>query len=84
MEIFISQRLLSPRMKEFSSTLSKPSTLTFGNLYDTTVDKLKKQPEAVRADRTVMQRLVTAYEAKRSVDLHEVASHQLMIIPISI
>ena len=38
----------------------------------------------LKADRTILQRLVTAFQAGRKVDLHHVLQHELMNIPISI
>ena len=37
-----------------------------------------------KADRTVLQQLVIAFQAGRKVDLHHVLQHELMNIPIGI
>ena len=89
LEKFISQRFVVPDGEDkpavaFSSTLTKVKAPTFANLYDVASEKGKKGAEPVSINRSILQRLVTAYEAKRPVNLKEVASHELMHIPISI
>ena len=52
----------------------------------TFIEKTKKaEPsEVISADRSILQCLVTAYDAKRPVNLEEVAAHELMNVPIAI
>jgi len=38
----------------------------------------------IRADRLVLQRLLTAYEAGRSIDLHEILKRELLLVPVSL
>ena len=44
----------------------------------------KGKVTTLKADRTILQRLVTVFQAGRKVDLHHVLQHELMNIPISI
>ena len=44
----------------------------------------KGKVTTLKADRTILQQLVTAFQAGRKVDLHHVLQHELMNIPISI
>ena len=83
MNTFVSQRLISPRASSFTATFRKRKAPTFANLYDSPVNKVGQALEIVRADRSVLQRLASAYEAGRQVDLQDVASHELLSIPIA-
>ena len=91
MEEFVTQRLIVPEGQDtppvsFSSRMRKVNAPTFANLYDVPLGKSKKAEaaEVISANRSILQRLVTAYDAKRPVDLKEVAAHELMSVPITI
>ena len=87
LEQFIKDRLvcqegLSSPKQLFSSTLSKSTARTFAHLHDTTeATSGKKVPDPVKANR---EELVNSLEAHRPVDIKEVASHELISIPVSI
>ena len=92
MEYFVSQRLVvregfdKPHLP-FSGRLSKVKAPTFVNLYDINIDARTKKADAssvINANRNVLQRLVTAYDAKRPVDLGNVTAHELMSVSITI
>jgi hypothetical protein len=70
----------------FSSRMRKVNAHTFSNLYDVSLGKSKKAEaaEVIRANRSILQRLVTAYDTKRPVDLKEIAARELMSVPITI
>ena len=56
---------------------------TFASLYKVVKDSKDKDKRTVlKADRNVLQRLVTAYEAGRPVDLPAVLKHELLPVPI--
>ena len=38
----------------------------------------------MKADRTVIQQVLTAYEAGRDVDLRSILKHELMPVPVSL
>ena len=57
--------------------------MTFKSLYEVSNTDPKGKVTTLKADRTILQRLVTAFQAGRKVDLH-VLQHELMNIPISI
>lgn len=82
LEEFVMQRLTDPPSLAFSSKLSKVKAPTFANLYDVQADKSGK--EVVSVNRTVLQRIITAYQAERPVDLPSITSHELIGVPISI
>jgi len=63
--------------------LKKNNALTLGSLYD--IKKMSKGTEKVlKADRSVLQRLITAYESGRPVNLPNVLQHELMPVPLSL
>ena len=58
--------------------------MTFKSLYEVSNRDPKGKVTTLKADRTILQQLVTAFQAGRKVDLHHVLQHELMNIPISI
>ncbi|CAB4002170.1 5 -3 exoribonuclease 1 [Paramuricea clavata] len=70
---------------QFTDTMHKNNAITFDSLYQVAEGGKKKEKNTMlRADRSVLQRLIVAYGAGREVDLHNVLSHQLMSVPISL
>ena len=58
---------------------------TFATLYEVKYLTKEKEKEVIlKADRSVLQRLITAYEAGRPVDLPKVLQHELMPVPVSL
>ena len=68
---------------KFRDRLQKSNPLTFKSLYDVSNRDAKGKVTTLKADRTILQRLVTAFQTGRKVDLHHVLQHELMNIPIS-
>ncbi len=60
--------------------------MTFASLYKTTksLKTGKEKEKIIRADRFVFQRLLTAYEAGRSINLPEILKHELLPVPVSL
>ena len=71
-----------PRVK-FRDPLHKSKVLAFSSLY-VIHNKSKGQESTMKADRNVLQRLISAYQAGRTVDLHGLLQHELMTVPVSI
>ena len=70
---------------QFTDTMHKNNALTFDSLYQVAKGGKEKEKNTIlRADRSVLQRLIVAYGAGREVDLHNVLSHELMSVPISL
>ena len=67
-------------------TIKKNKPLTFSSLY--LVEKKPKftteRNKLIKADRSTLQRLITAYNSGRHVDLSQILSHELMSVPIAI
>jgi hypothetical protein len=87
---FVEQRLVieegaTTATVPFTATLKRNKGSTLESLYDVSVGKTDKEKKVVwKADRNVMQRLITAYEGGRQVDLETVMKHELMPMPLSI
>ena len=79
----VEERLVNSTVK-FRDRLQKSNPLTFKSLYEVSNKDTKGKVTTLKADRTILQRLVTAFQAGRKVDLQHVLQHELMNIPISI
>lgn len=67
------------------ATLHRSNAKTFASLYEVVKDTKDKEKRSIlKADRNLFQRLVTAYEAGRSVDMQAVLKHELLPVPISL
>lgn len=87
---FIEKRMIVPEHKDkpdvpIHATLHKSKAKTFASLYEVVKDsKDKDKRDVVKADRNLLKRLVTAYEAGRPVDLPAVLMHELLPVPVSL
>lgn len=84
---FVEDRLLPSENSEvaFHDTLRRNKTLTFSSLYEAHVKSLANGKDKVfKADRSVLQRLVIAYQSGRSISLDEILHHELLPVPISL
>ena len=79
---FIKDRLIECN-KLLRDPLQKSKALTSTSLYE--VKNVSNTKElTMKADRNVLQRLITAYQAGRSVDLDMVLRHEMMMVPLSL
>jgi len=63
--------------------LHRNNASTFATLYKVVKDsKVKDQKTILKADRNILQSLLTAYEAGREVDLSAVLTHELLPVLI--
>ena len=87
LEKFVKERLIVPnedqRPVKLRDTLHKTKAQTFSSLYVVGKKVLGKEI-TLKADRNVLQRLITAYQAGRPVDLHKTLQHELMAVPIAL
>ena len=65
-------------------TIHKNNAPTFQSLNAQKQSKEKDRKTIQKVDRTVPQRLITAFQAGRSVDLDEVMQHELMDVPLTL
>ena len=85
---FVTERLVTPTKedkpkKKLRDTLPRNKAATFSSLYEAK-GRQNEKSTVVKADRDVLQRIVTAYDAGRKVDLPNILSHELMAVPLAI
>ena len=68
----------------FTAKMTKINAPTFSNLFDIEKKPGTPQQQVVSANRKVLQRIVTAYQADRHIDMKEVARHEIMSVPLSL
>ena len=84
---FIVERLLPTenRRIKFRDPLPKNKPLTFSSMFETERKSSGPSKEkTIKADRKILQRLITAYEAGRSVNLAEILCHELLPVPLAL
>lgn len=84
LENFVAERLLPQehRKTKFRDPLPKNKPLTFASLFEfRTLKSGPSKEKAIKADRKVFQRLITAYEAGRHVNLDDILCHELLPVP---
>lgn len=69
--------------KKFQEPLPKNKFLSFSTLYEVKKNCTEKCA-AIKADRNTLQRVITAYDASRRVDLPQSLSHELTAVPLAI
>jgi hypothetical protein len=91
LEAFVEERLMAAvnaegtTPKAFHDPIPRNNAATFATLYEVRKTTKEKEKQVIlKADRSVLQRLVTAYEAGRPVDLAKVLQHELMPVPVSL
>ncbi|CAH3188967.1 unnamed protein product [Porites lobata] len=87
LDTFVKERLTVPKedenRKKLRDPLPKNKALTFVSLYEAE-KKEREKSAAIKADRTILQRIITAYDAGRRVDLPRILSHELVSVPLAI
>ena len=68
----------------FFDPLPKVKSKTFASLYKMTFAGKQNEKKTIKADRRLLQQLLTASLAGRKVDLNEVLQHELSSIPLSL
>lgn len=87
---FVRQRLVVVKSGDkpevpFHAAMHRNNAATFGTLYAVVkCSKDKEKKTVLKADRSVLRRLITAYEAGRRVDLSSVLMHELLPVPLSL
>ena len=84
-DTFVEKRMIVPEHGNkpavpIHASLHKSSAKTFASLYEVAKDtKDKNQITILKADRNVLQRIITAYEAGRPVDFQAVLKHNFCL-----
>ena len=85
---FVTERLLVEDGKvavPFKTVPKRNKLQTLESLYDIPKDKTQNDRKVVwKADRDVIQRLITSYEGGRNVNIQNGMRHELIPVPISI
>jgi uncharacterized protein YdcH (DUF465 family) len=86
LELFVQERLLirddGDTAKKFYDPMKRNHPPTFAKLYE--IKRTDMKTDVVKADRSVLQRLVISYAAGREVDLNNVLKHELLPVPLSL
>ena len=84
-ENFVKERLSAEKSINFYAPVKLNHPLTFEALYkEGTQQKAVAVRKTAREDRSVLQRLIVAYEAGRSVNLEGILKHELLGVPLSL
>ncbi|MES9880098.1 MAG: hypothetical protein ABW185_04375 [Sedimenticola sp.] len=87
LDTFVKERLIisndDTTKCKLRDPLHKSKALTFSSLYVTEKEG-KGNTSTMKVDRNILQRLITAYQAGRKVDLDEILQHELMPVPVAI
>ncbi|KAK3917997.1 LexA repressor [Frankliniella fusca] len=81
---FINNRLSREKSESFYARVKLNAAPTFHNLYKNDQSKQMAVKKTNKQDRNILQRLITAYEAGRAVDLKEILKHELHNFPLSL
>lgn len=89
-EKFVHDRLVTVQGFEkpavsINDPLRRNNAPTFATLYEVAKQtKEKDKKEVLKADRNILQCLITAYEPNRPVDLRSILKHELLPVPVSL
>ena len=87
LELFLKQRIIKPidgkQHIEMTAPLARNKALTFASLYTVSTDAGGK-PATIKADRNILQRLVTAYRSGRPVNLDKILKHELLPVLVAL
>ena len=81
---FVEERLLSCTDKKFLDPLHTNQPMTFPSLFEPKKNSKAEKEKVIRADRLVLQRLISAYEARRGINLDEILKHELLPVPVAL
>lgn len=87
LDAFVRERLMpsKERSVSFRDKLTQNKYLTFSSLFEVKQSDTKTgKAKTVKADRNILQRLITAYEAGRTVNLDNIMMHELFVVPLSL
>lgn len=84
---FVKKRLCEPPNSDMHVNLRSPikrnKAKTFASLHEV-VQLSKGKQNTIKVDRSILQRLITAYRAGRKINLENILQHELMSIPLSL
>ena len=84
---FVKERIIAPekdrKRKKLRDPLPKNKGPTFSSLYEAE-KKENEKSAAIKADRSILQRIIAVYDAGRKVDLPQILSYELTTVPLAI
>lgn len=85
---FVKQRLMQPKIGEQHKKLRDPLPKNKPDTFATLHRASKKGPERLvtkaKAERNILQRIITAYDTGREVNLVQILRHELMDVPTAV
>ncbi|XP_052128446.1 uncharacterized protein LOC127750548 [Frankliniella occidentalis] len=81
---FINNRLGNQKSESLYARVKLNAAPTFQDLFKVDHSKHTAVKKSNKQDRNILQRLITAYEAGRAVDLKEILKHELHNVPLSL
>lgn len=89
LQSFVESRLLPTddpdKHTPFYDPIKRNNVSTFKTLYELHKTSINKEKQShMKMDRSILQRLVTAYEAGRHVDITQILKHELLPVPLSL
>ena len=85
--MFVRERLIASNgdepHKKLRDTLHKNKPLTFSSLR-VAAEKGNEKSANIKIDRSILQRIITAYDSGRRVDLRQILRHELVQVPLAI
>ena len=86
-ELFVKQRIIKPierkQRTDLTAPLARNKALTFASLYTVSTD-VGGKPATIKADRNILQRLVTPFRSGRPVNLDKILKHELLPVPVAL
>ncbi|KAG1710438.1 hypothetical protein GQR58_002712 [Nymphon striatum] len=77
---FVAKRFVE-RSEGLRAPIHKTKALTFASLYEKKKNAAQGKTEALKSDRQIFQRLITAFQAGRPVNLDRILTHELLKVP---
>ena len=85
-ELFVKQRIIKPidgkQRIDLTAPLARNKALTFASLYTVSTD-VRRKPVTIKADRNILQRLVTSYGSGRPVNSDQILNNELLPVPVT-
>ncbi|KAG1683971.1 hypothetical protein GQR58_009569 [Nymphon striatum] len=80
---FVAKRFVE-KSEGLRAPIHKTKALTFASLYEKKKNAAQGKTAALKSDRQIFQRLITAFQAGRPVNLDRILTHELLKVPLSI
>ncbi|MES9879848.1 MAG: hypothetical protein ABW185_03105, partial [Sedimenticola sp.] len=82
-KVNVTERLIDTTIP-FHDTMKRNCSKTFASLYHCSTVNQKQEKKVVKADRKLIQKLLTVAQAGRNVKMDEILKHELSPVPLSL